>query len=64
MVKRAVKHLGVTLDPKLTFTWHIRAVTESAMASARAVGRLMPNVGGPSVVKRRLLSSVMTSKLL
>lgn len=63
-VKQALKYLGVTLNPKLTFTHHIRVVTESAMASARAVGRLMPNVGGPSVTKRMLLSVVVTSRLL
>lgn len=60
LVKRAVKYLGVTLD----FTRHIRTVSASAAASARAIGHLMPNVGGPTVMKRRLLGSVVTSRLL
>lgn len=34
------------------------------MQAAKAVGRLMPNVGGPSISMRRLLGTVVTSKLL
>lgn len=63
-VMRVVKYLGVTLDSKLTFTWHIRAVSASAVALARVIDRLIPNIGGPSVVKRRHLATVVSSRLL
>lgn len=63
-VAHAVKYLGVTLDSKLTFTRHVRVVAASAAASARTIDRLMPNVGGPSVEKRRLLASVVSNPLL
>lgn len=50
-MKRVVRYLGVMLDSKLTFTHHIRAVSTATTASARAIVRLMPNVGGPSAAK-------------
>lgn len=59
---RAVKYFGVTLDSKLTFIRHIRAVSASA-ASAGAISHLMPNIDGPSAVKR-LLAAIISSSLL
>lgn len=63
-IKRTTKYLGVVLDSKLTFTAHMKAVAASATNTAKAIGRLMPNVGGPSMAKRSLLASVVISKLL
>lgn len=39
-------------------------VSRSAVESAKAVGRLMPNDGGPLAAKRRFLSSVVLSRSL
>lgn len=63
-VNRAVKYLGVILDSRLTFTCHIKTMVSAAVASAKAVGRLMPNIDGPAATKRRLISSVVTSRFL
>lgn len=58
LVMCMVKYLGVTLDSKLTFIRHIRVVSASAKASACVVGRLIPNIGGPSARKRKLFASL------
>lgn len=59
---RSVKYLGVTHDSKLTFTHYIRATSTSVVKAAKAIGRLMPNVGGPSVENRKLLANVAVIK--
>lgn len=63
-LKRELKYLGVILDRNLAFTSHIRTVSERAAGAATAVGRLMPNMGGPSMTKRTLLQLVVSSRLL
>lgn len=63
-IERCVKYLGVHIDAHRTFTRHLRAVSEGASKAAVALGRLMPNVGGPSQAKRALLMSVTHSRLL
>lgn len=59
-----MRYLGVQLDSKLNFGAHIRGVTAAARRTVSALGRLMPNVQGPSACRRRLLMSVAYSKLL
>lgn len=61
---RSLRYLGVTLDRNLTFSSHVGDAAERASAAALAVSRLMPNVGGPSYAKRRILMSVAMSRLL
>lgn len=63
-MKRTIKYLGLTLDSKTNFTSHVSEVASSANKTAKAIGRLMTNIVGPSQVKRKLLSSVVNSKLL
>lgn len=63
-VKRAARYLGVLIDSWRTFVPHLRRVSEVAVKAAKAVGRLMPNEGGPSWAKRRLLTTVVTNRLL
>lgn len=61
---RSVKYLGVIMDRNLRFSTHVKTVAERAAAAATAVGRLMPNMGGPSTAKRTLLQSITLSRLM
>jgi len=63
-VKRAIRYLGIRLDTRLSFVDHTTTVAAGARKAAAALGRLMPNVGGPTQSKRRLLMSVVMSRLL
>lgn len=58
--KRSVRYLGVELDGRLTSANHVQRV----VGSAAAIGRLMPNIGGPGTAKRLLLAFVVHSRLL
>lgn len=62
-IKRRIKYLGVTLDSHLTFTQHLKTASLKATKTALALGRLMPNKGGPFQCKRSLLMNVVNSKL-
>ncbi|KAE9542273.1 hypothetical protein AGLY_003400 [Aphis glycines] len=63
-VKKVIRYLGVRLDTRLSFVDHIGSAAAGAKKAAAALGRLMPNVGGPSQAKRSLLMSVVHSRLL
>ena len=59
-----MNYLCVTIDAKLTHTNHISQVADKAAKFVAAVCRLMPNVAGPRVSKRRLLMEVAHSIML
>jgi len=63
-VERAIRYLGVWLDTRLSFVDHATSVAVGARKAAAALGRLMPNVGGPSQSKWKLFMSVVHSRLL
>jgi hypothetical protein len=60
----SIKYLGVQLDKKLAFVEHAELSTARAAAAARQLGHLMPNLRGPRQKSRRLLASVVTSRIL
>jgi len=62
--KRTIRYLGEQLDTRLSFVEHAKTVAAGAKRAGVALGRLMPNVGGPSQSKRSLLMSVVHSRLL
>lgn len=62
--QRAIKYLGVWLDKKLTFAEHVDRTAQKTARTVAALGRLMPNVGGPKASKRKILASVALSTAL
>lgn len=61
---RECKYLGVTLDYGLTFSAHVKAVSEKAKKLVRALSVILPNVGVPPPMKRRMLSHAVQSVVL
>lgn len=64
LVKKSVKYLRVTLNSRLSFIRYMMEVAEGALKTATAVDRVMNNLGGLKMTKRRLLSIVVNSKLM
>ena len=62
--KKGIKYLGVQLDRRLSFGEHLQIATAKVIQCGAAMTRLMPNIGGPREAKRRLVASVVNSKLL
>ena len=62
--KKSIKYLGVQLDRTLSFGEHLQIATAKAIQCGAVLTRLMPNIGGPREAKRRLVASVVNSKLL
>ena len=62
--KKSIKYLSVQLDRRLTFGEHLQIAIVKAIQSGAALTRLMPNIGGPREAERRLVASVVNSKLL
>ena len=52
------------LDRRLSFGEHLQIATAKAIQCRAALTRLIPNIGGPREAKRRLVASVLNSKLL
>lgn len=64
LVKKFLKYLGVQLDNRLNLNEHVAITTVATRKLSMALVRLMPNVGVPSARSRKLLMSVVDSKLL
>ncbi|XP_033316648.1 uncharacterized protein LOC117214569 [Bombus bifarius] len=63
-VGTSMKYLGPTLDSHMTFSAHFERLAPSVEATANALGRLLPRLGGPDVGVHRLYADVVRSKLL
>lgn len=60
----SLRYLGVQIDTRLRFDEHLQIVSARAGAVCNALTRIMPNIGGPRQIRRKLLSSVVSSVML
>lgn len=61
---RCVKYLGVRFDPRQRFLEHAKLAAKRAMEAGRRLAQILPNLRGAKQKTRRLLSTVVTSRLL
>ncbi|KYB29499.1 hypothetical protein TcasGA2_TC032967 [Tribolium castaneum] len=59
--KQNVRYLGVDINQRMTFTSHVMRVAAKAEKMGAMLGRLMPNVKGPSPSKRKVMAEVVNS---
>ena len=52
------------MDRRLSFGEHLKIATVKAIQCGENLAQLMPNIGRPKEAKRRLVASLMHSKLL
>ena len=62
--KTSIKYLGVQLDHRLSFGEHLKIAADNSIQCGENLTRLMPNIDGPREAKKRLVASVVHSKLL
>jgi hypothetical protein len=63
-VGSTMKYLGLVLDGRWKFEEHFRRLVPKLLAAAGALGRVLPNLGGPRGACRRLYISVVRSMAL
>ena len=62
--RKNMKYLPVQLHWRLSFDVHLQIATTKATQCGVNLARPKPNIGGPREAKRRLMASVVQSKLL
>ncbi|KAH1022015.1 hypothetical protein HUJ04_011488 [Dendroctonus ponderosae] len=60
----SVRYLGVTLDYRLSFSLHTRAVIKKADNVLKGLSAMMPNIGGPRSSKRKIFAMSLQSIIL
>lgn len=63
-ITNAMTYLGIVVDKDLLFKDHVKKAAEKAHRVLTSLSRLMPNIGGPTESRRKLLLSVANSVML
>lgn len=63
-ITKTMKYLGLTIDENLLFREHMQEAALKRQRVLTSLKRLMPNIGGPTEPRRRLLVSVVQSVML
>lgn len=63
-VSLSVKYLGITLDSANTYRIHFNNMCLKANRALEKLNRILPNVGGATLVSRRMLMSIPKSMVL
>lgn len=61
MLEDEIKYLGVVIDKALTFRAHVEHTKKKVEGVTNKLTRLMPNIGGPQHLRRKLLATVAES---
>jgi len=64
VLKQQIKYLGMVVDRELTFKAHTTEASAKAERTANLLARLMPNIGGPKQLRKKLYLAVTHSVLL
>ena len=62
--KKQLKYLGVMIDNRLSFKYHLEYSKEKATKMCLSLCRIMPNTRGPKYLRRKVLAGVIKSILL
>lgn len=62
--KKSLKYLGIHLDSGGYFGEHVKAATSKAEDRITKLAKIMPNIGGPSHIRRRPLYGVVQSTIV
>ena len=62
--QRSIKYLGVIINGRLSFKDHVKNIGAKASVIQGALARMTPNIGGPGILKKRIISAVETSIML
>ncbi|KAE9525571.1 hypothetical protein AGLY_014098 [Aphis glycines] len=62
--KNCIKYLGVYFDQRMHFKQHAAMASKRAAEATRQLGQILPNLRGVKQKTRRVLATVVTSRLL
>lgn len=63
-IQEKMKYLGIFLDEHWKFEHHISYMEEKTLRIMRSLGRLMPNLHGPSEKRRKLYANTIKSVMM